>query len=106
MDRPQVVDWSEQEFTEVRPGIFGATIHTAQLTATCYRYVPGSRWEEHRHPQDQITSVVAGEIDFIVDGQPVTLRAGQTAALPGDTPHAATAGEQGAETINVWTSRR
>ncbi|HEX4719557.1 MAG TPA: cupin domain-containing protein [Thermoleophilaceae bacterium] len=106
MERPQVVDWSEQEFTEVRPGIFGATVHTEQLTATWYRYDPGSTWEEHQHPQDQITSVVAGEIDFIVAGELVTLRAGQTAALPGDTPHAAKVGDHGAETINVWTSRR
>jgi quercetin dioxygenase-like cupin family protein len=57
-------------------------------------------------PQDQITSVATGEIDFIVAGEPVTLRAGQTAALPGDRPHAARVGDQGAETINVWTSRR
>lgn len=106
MNRPQVVDWSEQEFEEVRPGIFGATIHTEQLTATWYRYEPGSSWEEHNHPQDQITTVVKGEIDFVVDGETVTLRAGQTSALPGNTPHAATVGDDGCETINVWTSRR
>jgi quercetin dioxygenase-like cupin family protein len=106
MQQTQVVDWSEQDFTEVRPGIFGATIHTEQLTATWYRYEPGSSWEEHQHPQDQITSVVAGEIDFVVAGEPVTLHAGQTAALPGDTPHSARVGDQSAETINVWTSRR
>jgi quercetin dioxygenase-like cupin family protein len=106
MQQPQLVDWSQQEFSEVRPGIFGATIHTEQLTATWYRYEPGSRWEEHQHPQDQITTVVAGEIDFVVAGELVTLRAGQTAALPGETPHAAKVADQGAETINVWTSRR
>jgi hypothetical protein len=57
-------------------------------------------------PQDQITSVVAGEIDLIVAGEPVRLRAGRTAGLPGDPPHAAKVGDRGAETINGWTSRR
>src|SRR3954451_22699992 len=95
MEQPQVFNWSEQEYEEVRPGIFGATVHTEQLTATYYRYEPGSIWEEHRHPQDQITSVLEGEIDFVVDGETVTLRAGQAAALPGETPHSASVGPHG-----------
>src|SRR3954463_11526724 len=65
---PQLIDWDQQEFTEARPGIFGATVHTPQLTAILYRYAPGSSWEEHQHPQDQITTVLEGEIDFIVAG--------------------------------------
>jgi len=106
MDRPQKVVWEEQEFTQVRPGIFGATIHTPQLTATLYRYEPGSSWEEHQHPQDQITSVLEGTIDFVVAGEPVRLTEGQAAALPGGTPHSATVPELGrAVTINVLTSR-
>ena len=73
MDTPQKIDWSEQEFAEVRPGIFGATVHTPQLTATLYRYGAGSSWEEHQHPQDQITTVLEGAIDFVVAGEPVHL---------------------------------
>ena len=106
MEEPQVISWSAQEFDEVRPGIFGATIHTPQLTATLYRYEPGSSWEEHRHPEDQITTVLRGSIDFVVAGELVSLEVGQLAALPGDTPHSATVGDEGCETLNVWTSRR
>jgi quercetin dioxygenase-like cupin family protein len=105
MDRPQVVEWSEADFSEVRPGVFGASVHTAQLTATLYRYRPGSSWEEHSHPEDQVTSVLSGEIDFVVAGERMTLTEGQLAALPGGTPHSATVGESGAETLNVFTSR-
>jgi quercetin dioxygenase-like cupin family protein len=107
VSQPRRVVWEEQEFTEVRPGVFGATIHTPQLTATLYRYEPGSSWEEHRHPQDQITSVLKGTIDFVVAGEPVRLTEGETAALPGGTPHSATVPESGgAVTLNVLTSRR
>ena len=83
MDAPQKIDWSEQEFAEVRPGIFGATVHTPQLTATLYRYGPGSSWEEHQHPQDQITTVLEGAIDFVVAGDPVHLDAGRARDAPG-----------------------
>jgi quercetin dioxygenase-like cupin family protein len=106
MDMPRAIDWDEQEFTEVRPGIFGATVHTPQLTATLYRYTAGARWEEHRHPQDQMTMVLEGVIDFVVEGQPVRLRSGQLAALPGGTAHSATVpNEANAVSINVFTFR-
>lgn len=103
---PHKVAWEAQGFTEVRPGILGATIHTPQLTATLYRYEPGSSWEEHQHPQDQVTSVLAGTIDFVVAGESVRLAEGETAALPGGTLHSASVpGSAEAVTINVFTSR-
>ena len=105
MSGEQKIDWGEQKFTEVRPNIYGATVHTQQLTATLYRYGGGSSWEEHQHPQDQITTVLEGVVDFVVDGRPIRLEAGQLAALPGGTPHSATVPPAGAVTLNVFTHR-
>jgi len=107
MDEPRKIDWNELEFAEVRPGIFGATVHTPQLTATLYRYGPGTSWEEHQHPQDQVTTVLQGAIDFVVAGTPVHLATGELATLPGGTPHSATlpATGYGAVTLNVFTHR-
>src|ERR1700761_3083208 len=107
MDNPRKIDWERESFTEVRPGIFGATVHTPQLTATLYRYGAGSSWEEHSPPQDQIPSVVSGEIDFVVAGEPVHLVAGELAKLPGGIPHAAARAPDGdgAVTLNVFTYR-
>jgi quercetin dioxygenase-like cupin family protein len=103
---PFTVDWSAQPFAEVRPGIWGATVHTPQLTVTYYRYDAGSSWEEHEHPEDQVTSVIEGEIDFVVAGRPVHLSAGELAALPGGVPHSASVGEREVRTLNVYTSRQ
>jgi len=107
MESPRLIDWSERDFDEARPGILGTTVHTPQLTATLYRYDPGSAWEEHRHPQDQITTALLGTVDFVVDGQPVCLSAGQLATLPAGTPHSATlpVSGVGAVTLNVFTHR-
>ena len=103
---PFTVDWSDASFREVRPGIWGATYHTPQLTVTYYRYEAGSSWEEHQHPEDQITSVINGEIDFVVAGEPVHLKTGELAALPGGVPHSATVGDREVRTLNVYTSRQ
>jgi quercetin dioxygenase-like cupin family protein len=54
---------------------------------------------------DQDTTVLRGTIEFVVDGEAMTLTEGQLAALPGGTPHSATAGAGGAETLNAFTFR-
>jgi quercetin dioxygenase-like cupin family protein len=105
VSEPRTVDWSGLEFSEVRPDIFGATVHTPQLTATLYRYAGGSSWEEHEHPQDQITTVLEGSIDFYVAGDLVQLQEGQTALLPGGVRHSAEVPGAGAVTLNVLTRR-
>ncbi|HWI71018.1 MAG TPA: cupin domain-containing protein [Baekduia sp.] len=105
MNEPKVIDWDREKFVEARPGIFGATVHTPQLTTILYRYAPGSSWEEHQHPQDQVTSVLEGAVDFVVNGNPVHLTAGQVATIPGGVPHSATVPPSGAVTLNVLTSR-
>lgn len=106
MAEAQKISWEEQEFVEVRPGIFGATVHTPQLTATLYRYGAGTTWEEHQHLQDQITLVLDGVIDFRVAGKPVRLGAGELATIPGGTAHGATVpASAGAISLNVFTRR-
>jgi quercetin dioxygenase-like cupin family protein len=103
---PQKILWEEEEFVEVRPGVLGATVHTPQLTVTLYRYRPGSTWEEHQHPQDQITMVLEGVIDFRVGGHLLRLSKGQLAAIPGGTVHGATVPDSGeAVSLNVFTRR-
>ena len=100
--------WDEQAFSEVRPGIFGATIDTVQLTVTVYRYEPGCAWETHSHPEDQVTFVVSGgTVDFVVEGRPTPMSAGDLAVLPGGVPHSASVAADGDRvvTVNVWRLR-
>ncbi len=106
MTSAQKISWEEQEFVEVRPGIFGATIHTPQLTVTLYRYGAGSSWEEHQHPQDQVTLVLDGMIYFRVDSRSVPLGKGELATIPAGTVHGATVPDSGGVvTLNVFTRR-
>jgi quercetin dioxygenase-like cupin family protein len=103
------LDWADQEFSEVRPGIFGATIDTEQLTVTVYRYEPGCEWETHAHPEDQVTYVAeGGTVDFVVDGEPRPLSAGELANIPGGVSHSASVAPDGETvvTLNVWRLRR
>src|SRR3954463_13746705 len=99
----------EGEFAEVRPGIFGATTDTDQLTVTVYRYEPGCAWETHAHPEDQVTFIAeGGTVDFVVDGRPTPLASGALAVTRGGVPHSGSVPAGGARVIsvNVWRLRR
>ena len=99
------IDWKRERFEELRPGILGATRQLPQLTVTLYRYAPGSSWEQHSHPQDQVTIVLEGEIEFTLAGVPMRLAPGAVAALPGGVEHSARVAERPVVTLNVYTRR-
>lgn len=106
IDSTHVARWLEQDFKEVRPGIHGARVDSEQLTVNVYRYEPGSEWEVHEHPEDQMTTVViGGEIEFTVGGETVLLGPGQMALIPGGVPHGARNGDEEVVAVNVWRRR-
>ena len=102
---PLEIDWDAREFAELRPGIRGSTIVSTDLTVAMYRYAAGSRWEEHEHPEDQLTAVLSGEIVFRSDGKELRLGPGQQVLIPGGVPHSAEAGAAEVVTLNVWPPR-
>jgi quercetin dioxygenase-like cupin family protein len=88
-DRPQVFDWDSVDASEPFPGIVRQALVTTTSTVVRYTYHPGCVFPVHQHPEEQITIVHSGEIEFEVAGEPVTLRAGQIAVIPGGVPHGA-----------------
>jgi quercetin dioxygenase-like cupin family protein len=99
------IDWEGREFAELRPGIFGATVVSADLTVSMYRYAAGSTWEEHDHPEDQLTAVLSGEIVFRSRGEELRLGPGRQLLIPGGAAHSAEAGPAEVVTLNVWPPR-
>ena len=88
-ENARVVDWDTVEASEIFPGVVRQALTTQTSTVVRYTYHPGCVFPTHQHPEEQVTIVHSGEIEFEVDGQPVTLRAGQVAVIPGGVPHGA-----------------
>jgi quercetin dioxygenase-like cupin family protein len=84
-----VAAWEDIDAAEVYPGIFRQVLVTTENTIGRYTYDPGCEFPVHEHPEEQVTIVHTGEIEFEVAGAPVILRAGQVAVIPGGTPHGA-----------------
>ncbi len=51
----------------------------------------GANVPMHHHVHEQISHVVEGALNFILDGKEVTVRAGEILAIPPHVPHGVTA---------------
>jgi quercetin dioxygenase-like cupin family protein len=99
--------WAELPQTEVYPGIARQAIDGERQTLVRYVYQPGSVFPEHRHPEEQITTVLSGRIQFTVNGETITLTAGDVAVIPANVPHGARViGDLVVETFNALSPRR
>lgn len=106
-DQLHVLNWSEIPIEEVYPGITRQIVQGKRQTLVRYVYQPGSIFPVHQHPQEQVTVVLSGEIEFEVAGEITRLRAGSVAIIPGDTPHGARViGAAVVETLNNMSPRR
>jgi len=103
----QKISWSAIPATEVYPGIARQAVDGERQSMVRYVYQPGSVFPEHHHPEEQITLVISGQIEFTAGGVTITLRAGESAIIPSGIPHGAhVVGDQTVETFNALSPRR
>ena len=101
------ITWADIPATEVYPGISRQILNGDRQTMVRYVYQPGSVFPEHHHPEEQITVVVSGQIEFTVAGETVVLTGGQAAVIPANVPHGArVTGNEPVETFNSMSPRR
>lgn len=107
MTHATVTTWADAPTEEVLPGITRQVVHGERQTLVRYVYQPGAVFPVHAHPEEQVTVVVSGRIEFVVDGEKVTLGAGQVAVIPSSVPHGAVViGDHVVETFNSMSPRR
>lgn len=107
MMTPASVNWDDRPWEQVRAGVerklFSGEGATLQLT----RLMPGHEPRPHSHPHEQIAYILAGEIDFYIDGVATRLRAGSLLVVPPDTSHwGEVVGDTPVLNLDVFTPRR
>ena len=101
------VNWSEVPPETVYPGIIRQVVQGERQTLVRYVYQPGAVFPLHGHPQEQITAVLSGEIEFEVEGERYRLGAGDVAVIPAGAPHGARVlGDEVVETLNNLSPKR
>lgn len=83
------VDLNDVRELTLAEGITARVVHGDRLSVAHVRFLPGAVAPMHTHPHEQVTSVIAGELELTVDGKTMTLTPGQAAVIPPMTPHSA-----------------
>ena len=74
------------------PGANGRIVHGDALTLATWTFSAGTTTlPAHSHPHEQVTTVVSGTLKLRIGDSNHTLEAGDSAVIPGDVEHEATA---------------
>ncbi|GAP64186.1 hypothetical protein ARMA_2609 [Ardenticatena maritima] len=91
---------------DLAPGVVFRSFWGDQMTVTVVEFEPHAAVPEHRHPAEQTTIVIEGSLIFTLDGETRTLRPGELVVVPGNVPHAAKAGPEGAKVVDAFSPAR
>jgi quercetin dioxygenase-like cupin family protein len=91
---------------EPYPGVMRRSFSSERATVTAYTFQPGASFPRHRHPQEQVTFVQRGVVEFTVGDDVQRLAAGGWSVVPDDVEHELRAGPEGAEILAVSVPRR
>lgn len=91
---------------EPYPGVRRRAFDTERATVTRYEFEPGAAFPLHRHPQEQITLIEAGEVEFAIDGSVERMGPGSFSVVGPDVEHGITAGLQGARFVAIVVPAR
>ena len=60
-----------------------------EVNQVLVEFAPGVSFPKHSHPGEEIVYVVAGSLEYALEGKPpVTVNAGEVLFIPAGTPHA------------------
>jgi quercetin dioxygenase-like cupin family protein len=87
-------------------GAVARAVRGERITFAVVDVDPDTAVPEHRHANEQVGIVLKGAITMTVAGDSRRLVAGDTYVIPGDVPHAAETGPEGATVVDVFNPTR
>jgi quercetin dioxygenase-like cupin family protein len=80
-------------------------IHASNLTVARISLRKGAIVPEHRHPSEQVTTLLSGRLRFRSGGEEWTLEAGEMLEIPSGVPHSVEVLEESVA-IDLFSPRR
>lgn len=91
---------------EAAPGVTLRPFWGKNLMASYVTFSRGAAAPRHQHPQEQMSLVLSGALLFTVGDVTQWIRAGDVVSIPANVPHAATASEEGAVAVDMFSPPR
>ncbi len=87
-------------------GVMIKSAHLDNVMMTYMEFAPGSILPEHKHPHEQITTIIAGNMEMTVGDQTQLMRPGDVVTVPPNILHSAKVIEEKAIAIDAWSPIR
>jgi quercetin dioxygenase-like cupin family protein len=96
--------WVETDKQLLDPKLTQRVFSTENALIVHYVYEPGLEFEEHSHPQEQITIILSGHLILEIEGEKVDLKSGDICSVAPNVAHSTTVlGEDKVESISIFT---
>jgi quercetin dioxygenase-like cupin family protein len=87
-NRASILRLSEVESKELIPKTEARFVHSENMTLAYWKFERGALLPEHEHPHEQMTNVVDGVLELIIEDEPQRLEAGMVAVISPNVRHA------------------
>lgn len=101
MTREQTGSFEGLPTEEPFSGVQRQTFNTVNTTVTKYTFEPGRAFPLHRHPQEQLTFIESGTVEFVAGENEGELAAGSYFIVPPHLEHSIKAGPDGATILAI-----
>jgi quercetin dioxygenase-like cupin family protein len=90
----------------VEPGLILRPVFGRNMTMSFVSMDPHSVAPVHRHPQEQIGTIIEGSYEFELAGQKRVVRKGDVYIVPPNVPHGAVTYDEGCLALDVFSPPR
>ncbi len=91
---------------QVFEGISLRAVSGDKAMMTIFDFVPGAVIPSHKHPHEQITYVVKGELEFTVEGKTQLLGEGDGVVVLSNQEHSAKVLSKPTKAVDAWSPIR
>ena len=81
------IDTSKLKVIERKSGWFGRYFHSPNMTFAHYEFKKGSSIRKHFHEQEEVWTVIEGELEITIAGKKKRAKPGIAGIVPSNTPH-------------------
>jgi len=94
--------FNDPKYKEVAKGVRMRSAHLEKAMLTYFELDPGAVVPSHKHPHEQITLIIEGEMEFTLAGETRVLRSGDGATVPPHVEHKAVILSQRVKAVDAW----
>jgi quercetin dioxygenase-like cupin family protein len=91
---------------EAAPGVTLRPFFGKRLMMSHVTFLPGAEAPLHQHPEEQLTFVISGRLEFTVGHTTRWLEPGDILSIPSMVPHKAVAGDTGCVEVDMFAPPR